>query len=77
MKNENDLNFYKNFLDLIPEPIIIIKRAERTQKFSILLVQLIALKQTGDCNQKLLLFSQPQGQGKSERKREKKPSRCS
>ena len=26
MKNENDLNFYKNFLDLIPEPIIIIKR---------------------------------------------------
>ena len=31
MKNENDLNFYKNFLDLIPEPIIIIK--EKILKF--------------------------------------------
>ena len=26
MKNEKDLNFFKNFLDLIPEPLIIVKK---------------------------------------------------
>ena len=26
MKNEKDLNFFKNFLDLIPEPLVIINK---------------------------------------------------
>ena len=26
MKNEKDLNFFKNFLDLIPEPLVILKK---------------------------------------------------
>ena len=26
MKKEKDLNFFKNFLDLIPEPLIIVKK---------------------------------------------------